>query len=366
MAIYVTTGTPGAGKTLRTLFNVEALRKESRRDVYYNGINDLMLPWIEFDDPKQWHKLPDKSIIVIDEAQRAFRPRAASTAVPDYVEALETHRHRGIDLYLVTQHPLMLEQNVRRLTESHEHLMRKFGSKWATVHQWKGIKENCDKSRSDSQSSEFVYPKEVFNWYNSAESHTHKFKLPFKVKVLLALPFVISAALYYAYYSSTKLVTRPSTQANSVLPVSATNNVAITGSRGGSSADIRSPRSLEAYIDDYKPRFDGLPWTAPRYDELTLPVSVPVIRGCVDLGSNAPVGRPSTFCLLDGGVFVYPPPTFVRQFIRDQYFIDFESTGRNGDRAASQPRDGDKAIGNARPPAPIPGGLTTLPAGTGL
>jgi zona occludens toxin len=368
MAIYVTTGTPGAGKTLRTLYKVEALRKQSGRDVYYNGINDLMLPWIEFDNPKEWHKLPDNSIIVIDEAQRAFRPRAASTAVPEYVEALETHRHRGIDIYLVTQHPLMLEQNVRRLTESHEHLMRKFGSKWATVHQWKGIKENCDKSRSDSQSSEFVYPKDVFTWYKSAQSHTHKFKLPFKVKVLLSLPFIIAAGLYYAYYSSTKLSAKPLSQplqSSISQSTTAPNNVATSGSRGGR-GDIRSPRALEAYVAEYEPRFAGLPWTAPRYDDLTQPKVVPVIRGCMILGDETKTDLPRAWCILDGGVRVYPPISFIKNYIRDAYFIDFEQTGRAGDYAASQPRDGDKAIGNLRPPVPSTGPLTTFPAGTGL
>jgi zona occludens toxin len=369
MAIHVITGTPGAGKTLRALYMVEALRKESGRDVYYNGINDLMLPWIIFDDPKKWHVLPDKSVIVIDEAQRAFRPRAASVQVPDFVEALETHRHRGIDIYMITQHPLMLEQNVRRLAESHEHLMRKFGSKWATVHVWKGIKENCDKSRSDSQSSEFVYPKEVFTWYKSAEAHTHKFKLPFKVKVLIAVPFLIAGCVYLAMKSIGNLAKPPA----AVVSSASAGTVAAGGGLALSLpvVDPFSPRAVEQYIAQYQPRIKGLPWTSPRYDELTLARVVPVIRGCVMLPLSVATDVPRTFCILDGGVRVYPPVDFVRQFIRDGFFIDFETTRldsfnggvpqRAGDLAAQQPRAGDVAARAQGGSVPVSAGVPSLP-----
>ncbi len=33
---------------------------------------------------------------MIDEAQRVFRPRPAGSKVPDYIQELETHRHKGI------------------------------------------------------------------------------------------------------------------------------------------------------------------------------------------------------------------------------------------------------------------------------
>jgi zona occludens toxin len=349
MAIHLTTGLPGAGKTLRTLFVVEKLRQDSGRDVYYNGINDLRLPWLEFDDPTKWCELPDNSIIVIDEAQRAFRPRAAVLKVPPHVEALETHRHRGIDIYVITQHPLLIEQNMRRLVESHEHMMNKFGSKWATVHEWKGVKENCDKSRADSIQSEFRYPVEVYGWYKSAESHTKKFKLPGKVIVLICTPFVFIAVVWYVV-SKMSTFGKPKD-----VPESAVVQKQLSGSveqkslgqpaiknvaARGSATDFQSP---EDWLQARKPRFAALPWSAPHYDELTQPVRVPVIRGCIITPEPLP-GRPSRFmCMLDGGVYIYPPQSFVEQFLRDRMFIDFERNARAGDIAASQPRAGDLA-----------------------
>jgi zona occludens toxin len=340
MAIFLTTGTPGAGKTLRTLWKVEKERQSSGREVYYNGIKDLQIPgWIEFDDPTKWHELPDKSIIVIDEAQRAFRPRAATLKVPEHVEALETHRHRGIDIYVVTQHPLLLEQNMRRLTESHEHLMRKFGSKWATVHEWKGVKENCDKSRSDSMRSEFTYPKEVFTWYKSAEAHTHKFRLPGKVMVLLALPFIGAAAIWYAIATMKKIdAPKLPDKATASQKQPTTTFVATT------TKTAQKPEKLEMkeWLAQYHSRVLGLPHTAPRYDELTQAQRVPTIRGCFVTPEPLPE-RPSRFvCMLDGGVYIYPPESFVKQFLRDRFFIDWENP-RAGDLAAAAPRQGDLA-----------------------
>jgi len=76
------TGLPGAGKTLITLARVKELAEKENRQVYYNGITDLKLPWIELDKGEDWYKVPPGSIVVIDEAQRVFRPRGAGAQVP--------------------------------------------------------------------------------------------------------------------------------------------------------------------------------------------------------------------------------------------------------------------------------------------
>jgi len=43
------TGLPGAGKTLITLTRVKEISERENRPVYYNGIPELKLPWIELD-----------------------------------------------------------------------------------------------------------------------------------------------------------------------------------------------------------------------------------------------------------------------------------------------------------------------------
>ena len=282
MSIELITGAPGNGKTLYAIWMIENRRKKENREVYYSGITDLKLPWIEFADPAQWPELPIGSMIVIDEAQRLFRPRALAKEVPVYVSALETHRHKGMDIFLITQHPTLIDTNVRRLAETHYHLMRKFGAKWATVHSWKGVKENCDKTRKDSQSFEFKYPKEVFKWYKSAEVHTVKFRLPLKVMVFMILPLIIIAAIWYVV---TMLKAKHEA---STVPASVPVGTTVRAEDGR----YYPPGTA---LDLYKsmiPRIPDLLHTAPRYDSLTAPVRVPVIVGCWRQGQHPAIDAP--------------------------------------------------------------------------
>ena len=138
--ISLITGQPGAGKTLYALNFVKTRAEKENRPVYYSGISDLKLPWLELDKGEDWHGVPEGSIVVIDECQRVFRPRVNGAAVPEHVSKLETHRHSGIDLVLITQHPMLADNNVRRLVGQHFHVVRAFGTKKATVHEWGEVK----------------------------------------------------------------------------------------------------------------------------------------------------------------------------------------------------------------------------------
>lgn len=351
MPIYLTTGAPGSGKSLFTLHDVEERRQKEGRDVYYNGVTGLMLPWIEFDKPEDWNTLPNGAIIVIDECQRFLRPRHSGSAVPQYVQDFELHRHKGYDIYLITQHPLLIDANVRRLTETHTHIMRKFGSQMATFHEWKGCKENCDKSRADSVSRTRKFPKDFFDKYKSAEIHTVKTRVPFKiVAAVVAIPCLIGFTVYVV---GGKLsgAAGPSENATSSPPASAPSgapsNPAQTGTAGGpAAAPALTPRE---YLKQFVPLVDGLPHTAPRYAHLTNPVRVPTIRGCWLTDAPLEGFTSRAVCMLDGGVYVYPPESFVQQYLRDRYFIDWENP-RQGDVAMATPKQGD--IATAGRPAP--------------
>ena len=148
--ITLITGLPGAGKTLYALNYVKNLSEKDNRQVYFSGINDIKLPWIELDKGEEWHQAPTGSIVLIDECQRVFRPRGNGSAVPLHVSKLETHRHDGVDLVVITQHPMLADSNLRRLVGQHFHVVRAFGTKKATVHEFQEVKTDCDKNRSGS------------------------------------------------------------------------------------------------------------------------------------------------------------------------------------------------------------------------
>lgn len=273
--ITLITGQPGAGKTLFSLYQVKTLSEKENRPVYYSGIKDLNLPWSELDDAADWHKCPTGAIIVIDECQRAFRPRGHGTNVPEAVAKFETHRHNGHDVFLITQHPMLLDSNIRRLIGRHCHVMRAFGAKAANVHEWGEVREQCDKSRSGSMETLWKYPQEVFTWYKSAEVHTHRFKLPPRLLFILALPVLLAACVYVVYQWW-----KPRHEGENIKQgVTAT----ATGAHSVASGQIKD---RVAYLEERTPRIAGLPHTAPVYDNVTTPTEAPIPVGCLQTATR--------------------------------------------------------------------------------
>ncbi len=272
--ITLITGTPGAGKTLYALNYVKDLSERENRPVFYNGVNDLKLPWSELEKGEDWHTVPSGSIVLIDECQRVFRPRGNGSSVPKHVEALETHRHGGVDLVVITQHPMLVESNVRRLVGRHFHVVRTFGMKRATVHEWMQTKENCDKNRSDSVRHEFGYPAKSFDWYKSAELHTHKARIPAKLWVFLSLPFILGAIAWGMYqWQLSRMESAKSAQ-----------NAPLSSGKISTGANVAAPAAAVdplQWFRDQTPRIVGLPHTAPVYDQIAKPVTMPLPAGCV-------------------------------------------------------------------------------------
>jgi zona occludens toxin len=280
--IILNTGTAGAGKTLFTLWDIENRRKADnkvfydawvvsgsdesnpplQRDVYYFNINinRSKLPWIKLDKVEDWYTMPVGSIFFFDECQEAFPPLANSAVRDKYYTELSKHRHRGYDIYFVTQHPTFVDTYIRKNVELHNHYMRPFGAKMVNKHTWKGVKDACDKTRKD--------------WYKSSEVHTHKFKLPNKLKALFILPFLLAVCLYFSYDYFNKKIRPPKIEPSKVEP---SKLVTVDGL-----ADKRSFKQTGEFDPlSFKTRIADLPWSAPRYDELSKPTIAPRIIGCV-------------------------------------------------------------------------------------
>jgi hypothetical protein len=318
MPVVLTTGTPGAGKTLWTIDHVERRRKAENREVYYYNIKGLTLPWhlLSLEQVMRWWELPHGSIIVIDEAQDIFPKGSTASKPPEHADRIAKHRHGGFDIYLVTQHPMKLDANVRKDVEEHRHLMRKFGTWWSTVHLWKGSRDNCDKSRKDSISSQWRFPKEVFTWYESAEVHTVKMAVPWKVWAMLGLVVLLLGLAWYVFWGREILRQPPAAG-------SAPGSTAPGATAGGSSA--LSPgqargmpvQTAQGLAESFKPRVVGLPHTAPRYDALTVPVRAPVVVGCFLQGKDG-------WCITQQGSRIVLPYQVMVAFIERGSFVDFE------------------------------------------
>lgn len=341
--LYLTTGTPGAGKSLWTIATVEARRIKEQRDVYYYNIKGLNLSWKELtlEQVMRWWELPHGAIIVIDEAQDIFPKGSSASKPPEHADRIAKHRHGGFDLYLVSQHPMKLDANVRKDVEEHRHLMRKFGSHFVTVHLWKGCHDNCDKTRKDSIATQWRYPKEVFDWYKSAEVHTVKRSVPWKVAAgAIGIPLAIGTLTWYVFWGREMLRQPvPAPKGSGVVAATPTGPQAQAqrpqGGAPGGKPGYAAPQTAAAYLTSYTPRVPGLPHTAPRYDELTQPVRAPVVAGCWKTVSGS-----RGFCVTQQGTRVSVPPEVMSSFIANGAFHDFDEGPpvgghRQGERAAA-------------------------------
>lgn len=172
-----------------------------RPEIVKNAAGDLhKLVFDSFDNPigSMPYESHKGALLVIDEAQRHFRPRPAGSAVPDHVAALEVHRHQGLDIWLITQRPGLVDSNVRALCGKHIALRQTPFGRYK--YEWPEIGDIENKSSRDNAArSRFKLPSHVFSLYKSAEVHTkNSHTVPLAAKVLIvALP----AAAFFIWQS---------------------------------------------------------------------------------------------------------------------------------------------------------------------
>lgn len=82
-----------------------------------------------------WCKPGD--LIVIDEAQFVMgRAGTMGKKPPFWIQALEVHRHYGVDFIIITQHPNLIDTTVRALVGLHRHVRSVMGSALCMVYVW--------------------------------------------------------------------------------------------------------------------------------------------------------------------------------------------------------------------------------------
>lgn len=333
--IILHTGLPGAGKTLRSVSLLEKKRIAENRAVYYAGIQEVTLEgWFPMPDPHKWFELPPGSLLYFGEVQKIWPKRANGAPVPQSEAEFETHRHKGFDVYLDTQDPTFIDSHLRKLIDVHFHMMRKFGSPWVSVHEFKGCRDTVSKTRKDSIEIQWLNDKSVYGKYKSAEIHTTKVRIPPKVLIAGAVPFVILALAYSFYQRRLNAPPPVSPAAAAVSPVASRSPAA--------SAPAAAKRSYD--LAAFAPRIEGLPHTAPRYDELTAPVRVPTVSGCVWFEKTK-----RGHCYTQQGTLLTPPADFIKQYIERGMFEDHER-GPSLSQGGASPKGPDDAKPLTRPP----------------
>lgn len=292
--LYLYTGVPGAGKTLLAVSNLVKRKDFKDRPIFVDGIKDLDHDKINyFDIPEgesvqTWHKwAPPGAIIVVDECQRIFRPRPSGSKVPDYVSELETHRHRGLDFILITQHPRLIDVHLRSLIEHHTHLSKtslgiRRKLEWTTG----GAKDPESRANiRDALVSVYKLDKSVYGLYKSAEVHT-KIRTK-KSKLLFVLPLVL-CLLGYGVWSFTDFWSdfektpeqRAQTAKQAVQQPQTAEQPTQTATDGQypkqtiQETKPAEPPKPHLSEEDYRPRVAERPETAPMYDGMNKAVKV--------------------------------------------------------------------------------------------
>lgn len=311
--INLITGKTGNGKSLYAITEIEKRRIEENRIVYYHGIPELTLDWVEFDDARQWASLPDGAIIVIDEARAAFPVRPNGSLVPSYVAAFELHRKQGHDIYILTQQPTFIDSHIRKLTDVHVHLMRKFGDEVSVAHKFFTCKDDCDKNRQGSIATDFVFPKANYGLYKSAELHTIKSQKPFRYYLKYIIPFIVVALCVVAYFAFHAAIT-------SGAKVSDTSKAVLLSPMSPKSPGQTEYKNKEDdpnyfYVQN-TPRIATLALSAPKYDEVTKPKIAPIPAACIQ-------SRTKCLCYTQQGTKMVVDEAFCKLVVANGYFVDF-------------------------------------------
>lgn len=200
--ISLITGMPGSGKTSLMVYMLMTRKDLQNRPLYVDGIPELTIKHEEIpegQDMTTWYLwAPPGAVLVIDEAQRIFRPRPAGSKVPAYIQELETHRHKGVDIFVLTQHPRLIDVNLRSLIGEHRNISKTMlGLKRVTYWQCCANPESRA-DVADGKSSVFFMKKAAFGKYKSAEEHA-KIKGNFSAWIYV-LPLLIIIVGFMAYY----------------------------------------------------------------------------------------------------------------------------------------------------------------------
>ena len=303
------TGTPGAGKTAWTV--QELTRLSSQRKIYVHGIPELkvahesiyclsdlcehcrsltqVVDIVEDGQPSQrfeelknpghpallveyWqYWATEGSLIVLDEVQRVWRP--SGSKVPDEIAALETHRHKGLDFWLISQGPHLFHANIRLLIGRHIHLVSTWRGR--NEYEFSECRQNVA-SRGDAVIRPYTLPKKVFSLYKSASLHTvAKHRKPLSFYFLIATLLLSCALGFYAYKRFDK---RMNPEQASQAGEGARAQAVATTPADQPSINYQLKKDV---FPDFTPVIPGVAESAPAYAHLIEVKSVPKLMGCI-------------------------------------------------------------------------------------
>lgn len=355
MPVKLWTGLPGAGKTAQMIAKILEFKKaHPERPVFVvedpdpskrcniNGLDPSVADVITLDQLRRWWELPPGALICIDEAQEdQFFPLDRGQPA-EWVKRLSKVRHEGMDFWLTTQHPNLISSYVRRLVDQHVHCVRKFNSTVVRRYTWGRCIENCEKASSQKGAvAEWGnLPSEVFHLYKSSNAHTMKTRIPAKAYFLVACVVVALGCLVGLPIAWHHLKDTTKGGVKGAVPVA--QSAAKPLETVDPEKQAASLRQTD-YAKWTRPRVDGIPWSAPMFDGLTVQAQPRVFCVAVDDGRCS--------CVTEQGTRYQVKPEMCRSIARDGLYNPFQ--GQSDSTAHTE----------AHQPSPTPGKPQARPEG---
>ena len=352
--ITLITGAPGAGKTAALVSMLAELGKD--RAIYAHGIPDLQVPHVALDDPTTWpESVPDGSVIVIDEVQTVWRPSGPGQKIPEHITKLETHRHRGLDFYIITQGPNLVHSNVRALVGRHVHL-RDIGFLGRWWYEWPETADNCRTGwKTAPLKKRYRLPKHIFSSYKSASLHVKPVRSFPKIIVIFLLALIAMGWLGWQAFTT---IQQKAFGGNLPAPLQTTPAGQILAGPAPTTGPANQP------IDDrvaWIPRVSDRPESAPAFDALRQVVNMPVVVGGLCFkGECRCVTQQGT----DAGLSSHLCERWIKNRPFDPYRVQVVATSSPraaGDRGADRTQSKADQTGADRAPpvtVPMPSGVS--------
>ena len=208
---------PRTGKSLYCMSLIDQLsRKHPNRRIYTNiiGMNYPGVLTINStpENPFDWRDLPDGSIIFFDEAHehpafsaqdllgtaRTDAEKKRKAEILDIGDSLTLHGHFGFDIYLITQNPKLLREQVRAACSVHYVMRRLWGLDVAMIYEFAEVQTYfANATRKQALSvKRFRYPKNLYKYYVSSNVHNIQKRVPLLYMSFFAIPVLIFAIGY--------------------------------------------------------------------------------------------------------------------------------------------------------------------------
>lgn len=363
MAIYLVTGTPGAGKTLNTIEAVHKRALKESRAVYYANIKGITFDnWHEMEDhrqegvnldtaitPHSWYNAPDGSILLIDECQDFYPSTSANKAQPDYIMKMATHRHRGYDIYLITQGPNLINSKIKDWVTPHIHYRRLWGGNKTYRYINEQVINNIRDVRAVAEAAirqKVKLNKQYFDAYTSSVMHTQNRRYNWRIIAIMAFSLLaVPLGVYYVYYGMQSFDGPPpepelryeykqgpiQPQYNQPQPASLGDRLIPSGTDG-----------FDPLIM-YNPRIAAMPETAPAYDDLRKPQTWPKPQCLISKAKD------TCACYTQQATILHDyPDALCREYATHGYF---DPTRKDND--VEYLRQGDRRNSMDNPAAPL-------------